>query len=310
MNNIVFHIGYHKTGTSWLQKIYFPKHPNIHLISNSQKPWDDPFLSYLIGSPDRKFDYRHCRNLLRKQISNCACEENDVYLISSERLSGHPFSGGYDNFRIAERLRMCVEDAKILCVIRNQIDMIRSVYKQLISEGYTGDITSFLHTKSWDTASFDLSFYEYDLLIKKYQNLFGTKNVYTVCYEKMVYDIGRFLSDICQFINIPNFQISDELLKKMINKKSGLSKVLKFTRFLNYFTKTELNPFPLIPLFTINNYKLRSRIIYWSGKFLKQNDILDIEIIDEIKKCYKKSNLKLKEIDNFDLGCFFENYIA
>ena len=38
--NIVFHIGHHKTASSWLQEIYFTNHPDINLINNYFEPWN------------------------------------------------------------------------------------------------------------------------------------------------------------------------------------------------------------------------------------------------------------------------------
>jgi len=48
--NLAFHIGCHKTGTTWLQQTYFNHHPDIQLLADPSKPWDNPFLRYLVAT--------------------------------------------------------------------------------------------------------------------------------------------------------------------------------------------------------------------------------------------------------------------
>ena len=154
-----FHVGYHRTGTSWLQQICFSMHPQVTLISDFREPWRDSLLDYLIRTPAAKFDSRNCKEKLKQRISTGGNYTKDnAIVVSSERLSGHPFSGGYDRFRIAERIQSIGEDVRIICVIRNQAKIMPSIYAQLIMEGYLGSLQSLWDCKCWKTAGFDRSF--------------------------------------------------------------------------------------------------------------------------------------------------------
>jgi len=180
--------------------------------------------------------------------------------------------------------------------------MIRSVYKQLIAEGYLGRIDSLFNTKHWKGTGFDLSFYEYDILFKKYVGLFGMDNVYFLAYENMKSDIYTFLKDMCNCLSIFYSEIEPELCKRIVNKgmsNSGLSII----RFLNHFRKSELNP---NPLFTINKlYSLLRKIL---GRFPSAREILSDETIQHIRSYYLESNSRLIEMVDTDLSLYMERF--
>ena len=56
-------------------------------------------------------------------------------MVSFPRLSGHPYSGGYDSRMIADRVAEVFPEARILIVIREQRSMIVSTYKQYVNAG-------------------------------------------------------------------------------------------------------------------------------------------------------------------------------
>ena len=292
---IIFHIGYHKTGTTWLQKIYFRRHPNIHLLSNSAEPWNDSVLRYLIRTSDRKFSTDKCRELINQKVNSIVdAKSSDIFLFSAERLSGHPYSGGFDSFRIAKRIYSCMPDAFILCVIRNQVDMLSSIYKQLVSEGYPGKIQNLFNTHQWKAAAFDLEFYEYDLMITKYQKLFGKKKVLVLQYENMKKDLNQFIQKICNFFNIPYMQLNDS--KKKVNP-SLPNRGISIVRFLNHFKKTELNPYPL---FILPNFFQRY-LIRLLRQMPKKTEIFTDKIKKKIESHYLESNKKIEETLGYNL---------
>ena len=95
---IFFYIGHHKTATTWLQDGYFSQHPEINIVSDYKNPRGNHFLRYLIGSAERVFNEQKCIDLF---ISRCSSdsllspsEPNQISMITSERLSEHPYSGG------------------------------------------------------------------------------------------------------------------------------------------------------------------------------------------------------------------------
>jgi hypothetical protein len=93
----LLHIGYHKTGSTFLQRCVFPE-PGFSLVARAKalRP------TFVEGDPFG-FDARIARETFRSGIER-AQREGLVPVLSAERLSGNPHSGGYDSKQIAERL--------------------------------------------------------------------------------------------------------------------------------------------------------------------------------------------------------------
>jgi hypothetical protein len=300
----LFHIGYHKTGTSWLQQVYFPAHPSLRLVCDPYQPWEDPFLQSVIGLHDRKFDCHQSVNHLDRQVSaKGPWRQDDVPVISAERLSGHPYSGGYDSFWIAERIRACSKDALILCVVRNQVDMITSVYKQLVLEGYPACLKRWLESRHWKGAGFDYSLYEYDLLAKKYLSLFESERVCILPYELMCLDRPTFLKRICDFVGIPEIVAPspDRIVHPSLPNRN-----LFLFRLLNHFRRSELNPFPLVTVSDRLVLAARSALHRSMRRCFSQDaDLLGSHKRAEIETHYRDSNVRLQEL----VGWHFKDYV-
>src|SRR5678815_570431 len=108
----VIHIGYHRTGSTFLQELVFP----VLAVNQAIKP----DLYHLF---DDEFDPR----ALADRIA-ASCPPLDALrptVISHEMLSGSPEGGSVERrFRTARRLHQTYPGAKILVVVRNQIDYV------------------------------------------------------------------------------------------------------------------------------------------------------------------------------------------
>ena len=62
---LVFHVGMHKTGTTWLQNAYFSKNENFNLLNNSIEPWEDELLKEIISVDEQDFDIQKIRKLIK-----------------------------------------------------------------------------------------------------------------------------------------------------------------------------------------------------------------------------------------------------
>ncbi len=295
MEELVFHIGLHKTGTTWLQRGLFIEHPDIHLVTDYRNPWDDAFLKYLIGTTDRKFNISHCRKILQKKLTDNQPDSKRIYLVSAERLSGHPYSGGYDTFKLSDRIHSCFPESRIIFTIRNQVDMILSVYKQLVQEGYRGTLSELIRSKHWKGVAFTLDMYEYDLIIEKYHSLFSSDRVLVLLYEDLKKDPVRFLQMITNFMDISPF-VPSSLTN--ITHKSVKDFDIVIMRILNHFQKSELNPFPVLKL----NQKPVKVLRYILALLPDRITILNKEDRNHIMEYFKKPNLRLKKFLNYDLS--------
>ena len=208
---MLYHIGYHKTATTWLQ---------VNLFSNADLGFV-PFGSLIphTGEPPSKKDVskvgakyfiRHddFRILLpfetRKEefLGTCKSSQSSekTTVISNERLSGHPSSGGYDAFLIASRIVDADPSAKIVICFRNQVNMITSYYFQYLKGGGRKSIKELL-SETFDPRriGFSLDHFAYDKLAQYYIEHLGSKNVLLLPYEELLETPNVFVNNIMMF---------------------------------------------------------------------------------------------------------------
>jgi hypothetical protein len=173
----ILHIGYHKTGSSWLQRSFFPRARGISLVERLAVRREILVPSLVAFDPER------ARARLLEGRSG-------RLVISEEELSGNLHTGGLHgafSVELASRLHRCFPEGRVLVFIRNQTTMITSAYKQYIKSGGTHGIRRFLQParSPHKTPNFSLDFLVYDRLIGIYESLFGRANVLVHAYEEL-----------------------------------------------------------------------------------------------------------------------------
>lgn len=233
-------------------------------------------MHYLITTPIKKFKADTARGLLEKQINSIkkTGENQDTIVISAERLSGHPYSGGHDRYEIMDRIHQVSPDAKILIFYRDQISMLKSLYKQMVWQGYTGTVQDIIYRETWTGKGFDLSYLEYNLIASSYFQKFGRKNVLLCKFEDFLADKNSVLGKICDFLGVRQY-IEEEFLQIKLAQRTE-DKTIPARRLLNKFRKTEYVDSPVFVLPT----KLSNLICRFFMLF-----IMDIEI-NEIDRKY------------------------
>jgi len=84
MRNLVIHVGYHKTATTWLQwRVFTPEH-GYHQVADHTETF-----AHVVRPLGFQFDASALRALLNARSAETP--EGHVPIISSEILSGHPF---------------------------------------------------------------------------------------------------------------------------------------------------------------------------------------------------------------------------
>ncbi|NOY94021.1 MAG: hypothetical protein GXP55_22795 [Deltaproteobacteria bacterium] len=191
---ICFHVGYHKTGSTLLQRKVFPAHPDVSVV-----PMEE---SQSILLDQREFDYD--RNATKEWIRRQRRQHGTALLVvSDEEFSGNVHTGGNGGFLpavIADRLQDAAPDAHILIVVRRQDHMLDSVYRQYVKRGGTRSIDAYLFDrgkrKRHRFPGFDFDHFCYDKMISRYQELFGREKVHVLAYEHLAYDSDAFLKDL------------------------------------------------------------------------------------------------------------------
>lgn len=197
---VLLHVGYHKTGTTWLRAgLFGGLHPDLCMpVARSQ------IIGAIVRPRALEFDARSATAELAPALA--AGPPGAVAVLSHERLSGNPHSGGYDSKEIAGRLAHVFPDARVLICIRRQPDAIVSTYKQYVLGGGPSTLTRYLHPPERGRdriPHFDLAHFAYDRLVRHYHDLFGRERVLTLPYELLVRDPAEFSGRITDFLGVP-----------------------------------------------------------------------------------------------------------
>jgi hypothetical protein len=243
---LLLHIGYHKTGSSWLQKSFFKDRANGYAwLGHKTAPivWD------IVRTPALEFDPVPLRRAFEPLLEK-AREQELFPVVSFERFSGHPFSGGYDSKEIAHRLHELFCNARVLIVIREQSEVILSAYKYYVLRGGASSVARFVEPPAQHTARvplFDLRYYEYHHLIRHYQRLFGTERVLTLAYEQFATDSPSFIRQIADFTGRPLSEDTFTRLRFEVRRNTSPSAAaVSVSRRLNRLVhRSDLNPAPL-----------------------------------------------------------------
>ena len=179
LNKIYFHIGLHKTGTSFLQRKVFP---NIKEL--------EYYRIFNIGQP-----------------INCKT------LVSYERLSGNPISSPIDNrIEILESIKKNYPNAGIIVITRS-IDWLKSLYSTYINGG------GILLYNEWYSKIFNeeyLNQSEYiDEIKKRFDNVYSNSyENFKKDNKKIIDDICKFMDvEVPEYDNdIVNKRLSDRRL--------------------------------------------------------------------------------------------------
>ena len=238
---LLFHIGYHKTATTWMQKLLFlPIHGYYPLASHDQ------VFEHVTSPHGLRFDPAPMRRLIADGIK--AVPPNSVPVVSSEILCGNLFFGGRESEVYADRLKTIAPDARILISIRSQLQLLPSVYMQYVSRGGTMSYKQFFETKiPLGYFGFDATHFEYDRLVARYQTLFGTDNVFLLSQESLKTDMEAAAQKLAKFCDNADFRgLTREAYRVVM--ASYPEYAAPFLRRVNHVQKSVLSPNPIITL--------------------------------------------------------------
>lgn len=195
---ILLHIGYHKTGSTYLQNHFFkPENGFTTDIGENRTR----IVRDIVYPDNFKFDSACCRAIYQPFVDAAAARDL-CFVLSHERLSGYPPSGGYDRMLIAQRLAATFPGSRVLIVIREQVSLIRSLYSQFITDGGDLTLSRFLEQpepRLGRMPGFRREVYEFDRLISYYHELFGADRVLTLPFEMMAREKDEFARRISTF---------------------------------------------------------------------------------------------------------------
>lgn len=291
----LLHIGFHKTGTTWLQSGLFRSEP-------FNTAWDSMAIARTVILT-HTLDW--CVEAVRADLERdriAGTTKRAIDVMSWERLSGSPHAGGYDSGVIADRLHQLFPDARVLIGVREQRSMIEALYRQYVRNGGVATLHGYLHPRNpAEIPQFRFDHLEYDRLVRRYQELFGRDRVLVLPYERLRHDQLGFVDAICRFCEVdpptlpddsdsyPGYGAKTTVLKRQLNKvfvRSSLSPAAR------YYVKNHESRFD----------RLDSRMPRMLEDRIKTGWRILVE--DSAAGRYEQSNRGLAEVTGLDLRTY------
>lgn len=296
--DLLVHIGYHKTGTTWLQ---------LGLFRNEEAglcaPWTVPELrDQLVVVDGLDFDPQAAWDYFRPNLE-AARARGSRPVLTWERLSGNPHSGGYDSKVLADRLAATFPGARVLIVIREQRAMLLSVYKQYVKIGGAATLERYVEpTERIRVPLFNFRFFAYHRLIRYYREVFGAERVLALPYERLRRDVGGFVRQITDFVGARYPETTLDLRPRNV-ALDGAAITLK--RHLNFwFGRHSVNP--SAPLRLQNLERTSARLARRLPQSLRKRSEARLRARAErlVGDRYRESNRLSAELLGVDLAAY------
>lgn len=295
MSKIFIHVGLQKTASTFFQNEIFPFIQGLFYIGRPYTQENKAFNSLQYAD-----EALYNSSLLQKEIEAIRSEARiKPTLISDELFSGYAFWGFANRGSIAKRLSKAAPEAEIILFIRNQTDLIDSLYNQYVKIGWYNKSLGpdFLHKsgsgfklqdwidgqRDWKRSRrrfdhrslFSSEIFRYSDLLRLYKNLFSKVHVFL--YEEFkkdpFYQFER-LGSIFQLTVNPSHRNKE----KDVN--SGLSKEDLKYKILENRVATAIGP---------SNSKLRKKSLRLLARFQKEQKAS--ERIDYIKNTLRDAGV-------------------
>ncbi|NNE28127.1 MAG: hypothetical protein HKN16_00720 [Saprospiraceae bacterium] len=238
---MIVHIGYHKTGTTFLQNRVFPflegiDYKEYHTSEERLRPI---------------FNFTTPEYLDWKKKNHVDSSINSLY--SYEGLVGTMGLGTY-NLEIGNRLKESGFQ-KVIITIRRQDRMLESVYRQYVQQGGVLKPQAFIS----DSRYFRWSYLDYFPLIDHYAQLFGPENILILTQEELKSNQNDFVQRIVEFCGSGKYTPLQEISGRKSNRSLSYFSI-KTLRVLNHFTYNFYRP----------SHVLTKRISTWKFRLLFQ----------------------------------------
>lgn len=201
-SDVLLHLGLHRTGSTWLQQRIFDGRdgrptPVVPDRSESARR--------IVLPREDDFDADEVRRWLGERI-DAVRAGGGVAVLSNERFSGNPHSGWFDADRTFDRLARVLPNAKVLVVLREQRDLVRSLWLQYVRIGGPASLADYLRPPDpgdHRAPCFDPAFLRFDRLVENLDRRFGRDRVLAIPYDRLRRDPRDFLARIAGFVGAP-----------------------------------------------------------------------------------------------------------
>lgn len=302
----LLHVGYHKTGTTWLQTQLFASDEAGFCTNTHRRDY-----LYVFVYP-HAFEFDPAEARARFEADWLACPETSVPVLSMERFSGTPHAGRYDSAEIARRLHATFPEGRVLIVVREQDDLILSGYRQYVKNSGGLSLDQYLHPPYEPSVIHRFSYegFHFDRLVAHYDGLFGRENVLVMAYEAFREDPVAYMATIARFAGLdPDPGVLGRLRASERENPSFSALATAIKRRANRVAsrRSAINPTPLVELSETSTVLVR-RSFYALDRWLPQGVSARLDarqrafIRAAVGNRYEASNAALAERTGLDLG--------
>jgi hypothetical protein len=253
---IFFHVGLHKTGTTFLQKAVFPKWQGVTYI-----PW-----------PNLELFLR--------------LDAGKTYLVSREGLSGKNWAHHEERDASLKRLSEMFQDAQILISFRKHSGYITSSYRQYLQRGGPARFEQYFDLEN-DRGVMKREDFVFRRKLESIETHFG-RRPFVFLHEELSGDLDMLLRDMEGYIG-GKAPSSEEISRKRYNESVGYYPAQLLRRF-NMYSRSELNPDGRYNLNhpTLQRLRLTPREVcrHWLS-FLPNRPFLSREVASSIDEFYQ-----------------------
>lgn len=293
MARAILHVGYHKTATTWFQRVVYPR-----ALSHGYVP-RERVSEALLSANAFQFDPAASLRAL-------ALDPARPSILCEEALCGSPYTGGHMGLlsrEVALRLHALLPEANVVVFVRSQPEMIAATYLQYLRVGGTYSPHRFLFPEQYSLARdavpnrflhFSFDHFEYDRLIAHYAACFGAERLHVFAYEQLRSEGEQFLLRFAQQLGLELGPIPAE--RHNVSYGPGVARI---ARVLNHFTRHKVSDkhhWLHVPYF----YTARKRLLavlerapLFAARATPEA-MLGEPIVDWIRERYWQSNRRLE----------------
>lgn len=266
MTEVFLHVGFPKTGTTFLQEVCFPHLKGVHAVIQR-------YPSPPTGMIKRLWRLAEAYPLFIDMDENRAEVNRFVegitdgkLLISSERLVGDILWTFHDHVRVTDGLHDLFPSARIILTIRRQDDFLESLYRMYVKSYFYPTIDGFLcytdgQFRDWIRPplvfpSINVWRLNYHVYAQNYAAAFGRKNVTVLPYELLRDDPERFHTALAEFMAIEPYFPRDSTIVNRGYSRLSCRIALALNRFVRD-PQWESRPWRVIPHHPLTGYLSR-----------------------------------------------------
>lgn len=301
-DNMLVHVGLHKTGTTWLQKQVLAQGHKAQFWHCDDRPLMRSALilpSYVFFDPDA------AREAFSPVLSE-AKEAGLPIVLSDEMLAGIPFHNRFGQGLVMERVKAVFPGAKVLITIREHVGLIHSAYGHYLRAGHTGSLEDFLAVPDASRGKLfrsilDWGHYDYAKVFDFAECMFGEGGVMLAPMEWMTRDTPEFLARMESFTGNAWPSYNPQATSKKVNA-AWTEPARLFIRHANRLESKDARWRHKRGRWSANN--MASRVSRWTPKGMQtrmKQAALDY-IRNEVGDYYAASNRELAQRIGVDLG--------